>query len=339
MAAPARGGERGERGERRSMSAEEPWVGPHGRVMERLELHLTYHCPERCLFCSEDHRMQRFSAFPVTFARVATVLREQARRGIQAVHLTGGEPTIHPRFTDVLRLARKLGLRTSIGTIGTMLARPEFAAEAAPLLDEALFSLHGPDAETHDTMAGREGSFEQVCRAIRLSRDAAPRLRAFVNTVVTCGNLGRLPETVALARDLGAELIIVSNLTPEGAGEDRYDTLAADLSALAAILPSIPAKAEPAAVRFFGVPMCVLGSAALHSNDLHWDPRVTVEWTYHQGWVELSPIYSWSPDRRRVHVPACESCRHRPHCAGVFDTYAASRDLGALRPSPAMGGG
>ena len=145
-----------------------PWVGPQGQVMERLELHLTYHCPERCQFCSEDHRMNAYREFPVSWGRVATVLRTHAERGVRAVHLTGGEPTIHPRFVEVLSLARKLGMRTSVGTIGTMLARDDFAARALPHLDEALFSLHGPDAATHDALTRRAGSFDTVTRAMRL---------------------------------------------------------------------------------------------------------------------------------------------------------------------------
>ena len=92
--------------------AARPWIGPNGQIMRRLELHLTYHCPERCLFCSEEHRMDSYRAFPVTWGRVASVLRLHASRGVQAVHFTGGEPSIHPRFVDVLVLARKLGMRT-----------------------------------------------------------------------------------------------------------------------------------------------------------------------------------------------------------------------------------
>ena len=119
-----------------------PWIGPNGEKMERLELHLTYTCPERCVFCSEDHRMTKYKQFPVTWGRVATVLRRHAENGVKNIHITGGEPTIHPRFIDVLRLSKKLGMRTSVGTIGTMLSRPEFAKEALPFLDEALFSIH-----------------------------------------------------------------------------------------------------------------------------------------------------------------------------------------------------
>ena len=121
---------------------QEPWIGPNGEVMQRLELHLTYTCPEKCLFCSEEHRMNRFRSFPVTWGRVAKVLRMHAQRGVRNVHFTGGEPTIHPRFIQVLKLAKKLGMRTSIGTIGTRLCKADFAEKALPYLDEALFSIH-----------------------------------------------------------------------------------------------------------------------------------------------------------------------------------------------------
>lgn len=299
-----------------------PWIGAKGQVMRRLELHLTYHCPERCLFCSEEHRMQQFRAFPVSWGRVATVLRQQAERGVRAVHLTGGEPTIHPRFVEVLELAHKLGMRTSVGTIGTMLCRPDFAARALPHLDEALFSLHGPDAATHDAVAGRAGSFEQVTGAIALAREGKPGFGLFVNTVACRANLERLPETAALAAQLGARLLVVSNTTPEGAGLDRYAELSPRLDELARILPLLPAAAPGLVIRYFGVPMCLLGPHQMLSNDLHWDPRVTVEWMSVPGRVAFSGIYSWAPDRRRVHVPACAPCSRREVCMGVFDRYA-----------------
>jgi pyruvate-formate lyase-activating enzyme len=309
-----------------------PWIGPNGQVMERLELHLTYTCPERCVFCSEEHRMQSYKPFPVTWGRVATVLRTHAERGINAVHLTGGEPTIHPRFIDVLRLAKKLGMRTSAGTIGTMLRRKAFAAEALPFLDEALFSLHGPNAEVHDALAGREGSFDQVTEALALALTTKPDFNAFVNTVVTRDNIHHLPDTVALAARLGAQLIVVSNTTPEGKGADRYQQLAVPLPVLADVLPRVPAHAGDAIIRFFGIPMCLLGEHSTLSNDLHWDPRVTVEWQTAPGKVAFSGIYSWSPDRRRVHVEPCTQCTWNRVCSGVFDNYADLWPVDALKP-------
>jgi MoaA/NifB/PqqE/SkfB family radical SAM enzyme len=309
-----------------------PWLGPHGQVMRRLELHVTYTCPERCVFCSEEHRMQRYREYPVTWARVATILRTHASRGVRGLHLTGGEPTIHPRFVEILALAKKLGMRTSVGTIGTMLCREDFARRAVPYLDEALFSLHGPDAATHDAATRRAGSFEQVTAALRLCRELSPRFGAYVNTVVTADNVDRLPETATLADALGAQLVIVSNVTPEGLGLDDYERLAVPLAKLGEVLAKVPARAPGAVIRFFGVPMCVLGEHRYLSNDLHWDPRVTVEWASAPGKVVLDDFYNWTPDRKRVHTPACDGCTHREVCMGVFDRYAELHGDGALRP-------
>ena len=303
------------------MNLDMPWVGPQGQTMRRLELHVTYHCPERCVFCSEEHRMQAFHPFPVTFGRITRILAEQAARGVESVHLTGGEPTIHPRFVDVLKLAKRLGMRTSVGTIGTRLADPAFAEAAMPHLDEALFSLHGPDAATHDTSTGRVGSFERVTRAIANAKAAKPGFRPFVNTVLTRLNVDRLVETAAFARSLDAALLIVSNLTPEGAGADRYGDLPVRFGVIAALAPSVVDAMAPDMVRFFGVPMCALGPARMASNDLYWNPRVTVEWAKHPDKVALDGIYSWAPARGRRHAPMCEPCVYRGVCAGVFGAY------------------
>ena len=310
---------------------EQPWIGPHGRVMRRLELHLTYHCPERCVFCSEDHRMTAFNAFPVTYGRVATVLRQQAARGITNIHITGGEPTIHPRFIDVLKLAKKLGMRTSIGTIGTRLADKSFAQAALPWLDEALFSIHGPTAEVHDALTRRKGSFQRVTTAMRNCLELQPNFGAFVNTVVTRKNIDVLPETVGMVDAMGAQLVVISNLTPEGLGSDRYEELAVPLETLADVLPGVPERAHKAVVRFFAVPMCVLGKQSMLSNDLHWDPRVTVEWAKKPGKVVFEGVYSWAPDRKRTHVSACEGCSARSMCMGVFERYRELWSVDALQ--------
>jgi MoaA/NifB/PqqE/SkfB family radical SAM enzyme len=315
-----------------STRSETPWIGPHGKSMERLELHLTYTCPERCVFCSEEHRMKAYRGYPVTWGRVATVLRTHASRGVKNVHLTGGEPTIHPEFVETLVLAKKLGMRTSIGTIGTMLSHEDFARRALPHLDEALFSLHGPNAEVHDDLAGRTGSFDQVVRALELAVRLKPGFGAYVNTVVTQKNIDHLGDTVELADRLGAQLIVISNTTPEGNGLDRYAELAVPLEKLAISLPRVPARAKRAILRFFGTPMCLLGEHAMLSNDLHWDARVTVEWQSAPGKVMFDGIYTWTPDRKRVHVKECERCERKGVCMGVFDRYAELYPTTALTP-------
>lgn len=313
-----------------------PWIGPQGQRMRRLELHITYTCPERCVFCSEDHRMRQFHAFPVTFARAATILRTQAARGVDALHLTGGEPTVHPEFVAILQLAKKLGMRTSMGTIGTGLANPAFAARAMPYLDDVLFSLHGADAATHDALTRTPGSFTKLLRAVENAR-SFPGFRPSFNTVITRANVAQLPEIGGLVAESGAALWILSNLTPEGAGEDAYDALTVRLAEIGALAPDIVQRAAPAIVRFFGTPACVLPERLrMHSNDLHWNPRVTVEWASRPGSVALEGLYSWTPERKRAHAVKCTTCAWKELCPGAFAAYLARYGEGELRPLEAM---
>lgn len=308
-----------------------PWIGPNGQIMRRLELHLTYHCPEKCIFCSEEHRMNRFRPFPVTWGRVAKILRMHAQRGVRNVHFTGGEPTIHPQFLKTLQLAKKLGMRTSIGTIGTMLCREDFAKKVLPYLDEALFSIHGPDAQTHDGLARKEGSFDRVTRAFSLCKKIRPDFGAFANTVLTKENVHCLEDTLSFLDELGAKLIVVSNLTPEGGGFDTFREMAVSLETLREVIPKAAKRVNNAVLRFFGIPMCILEPYHMFSNDLHWDPRVTVEWTAKPGSVAFEGIYSWAPDRKRVHVPTCDSCMRKDICMGVFDKYVENWSVESIR--------
>jgi hypothetical protein len=85
-------------------------------------------------------------------------------------------------------------------------------------------------------------------------------------------------------------------------------------------------------VRFFGVPMCLLGPHRMLSNDLHWDPRVTVEWADEPGKVSFKGFYNWVPNRKRVHAKECEGCAWNTVCMGVYDRYAECFPTSVLRP-------
>ena len=77
------------------LAEDAPVDRPNGKVMERLELHLTYTCPERCVFCSEADRMKRYKQFPVTWGRIATILRTHAERVRASTSPVVSRPFIH----------------------------------------------------------------------------------------------------------------------------------------------------------------------------------------------------------------------------------------------------
>ena len=74
---------------------------------KRHWMRLTYACNNRCLFCLDGDQNQRGEPRP--FTELSKELRRAYRGGMRRVVLSGGEPTLHPRFIDVVREATRVG--------------------------------------------------------------------------------------------------------------------------------------------------------------------------------------------------------------------------------------
>ena len=296
---------------------------PATRRPDRLEIHIAYDCDNRCAFCSESHRLDRWGDHPVSAVEIRRALRSHAHAGGTHVNLTGGEPSGHPAFLYALQLAKSLGMRTYVGTNGSRLCDPDVARAALPLLDELSLSLHGSTPVLHDRATGRRGSFDQI-HAARENARRHDHLELFVNTVVTRANFDDLPEVLDLCARLAIPSILLSSVAPEGRALDRYADLAVPLSEWRARSGSLAqqARAHRLRLRFFGLPLCALGPARMKSNDLHYDPRVTVERARGpHGSVRMSHVATRQPRRGRRYTPRCRGCAYRALCGGVFWAY------------------
>lgn len=92
------------------------------RRLDTLQVNLGYRCNQSCLHCHVAASPQRTEAMDDdTVALVLQVLRE---RRIGTLDLTGGAPELHPRFRDLVREARALGLRVIDRCNLTILSEP-----------------------------------------------------------------------------------------------------------------------------------------------------------------------------------------------------------------------
>ena len=295
---------------------------PGDKRVQRLEFHLVTRCSCHCAFCSEAHRMKAFHDEGFGWDEAIAVLEKYAGEGFNHLNVTGGEPTLFPRLPELLAAARSMGYTTYMASNGTRTRKPEYFARIAPVLNEICFSVHGIDAGTHDGLTGLPSSHAGLMRTLDFAADAG--LRLFFNIVAVRDNADQIPAIVALAADRGVEGILVSNLAPEGMGLESYG----DLSIRLGQWSSIAAEAKKAiagttsVLRFFGVPMCALGNARTMSNDLYFDPRLTIERIRIPGkGLGIVAVRSFNPHRERSYTPACASCGYRNMCGGVFAAY------------------
>lgn len=134
------------------------------------------------------------------------------------VVISGGDPFERPDLTELIAYGRQQGLSMALAPSVTPKAtRERFAAAARAGAKAVSISLDGATAATHDGFRGIEGVYEATVPVCRDIVDLGMRLQ--INTTVTAGNVGELPDLLRQVLDLDAFLWSVFLLVPTGRGE------------------------------------------------------------------------------------------------------------------------
>ena len=177
--------------------------------MPRIVIELTNRCNLSCGHCF-DERHAATGDLPIGI--MEKVLREGKGCGIEQVSFTGGEPTIHRRFREIIARAAEAGYQFSFVSNGASFPR------LYPLLLKhrlwftgVTFSLDGAREQTHDQLRGK-GSFWQVMRAASICM--FKELPFSLNMVLTAQNRYEIGEMVVLAEQLGSAGVRFGHLMP-----------------------------------------------------------------------------------------------------------------------------
>jgi len=198
----------------RAMHLAEPSQGPY-----RLLLEPTTGCNHRCLMCW-DHSprlAKQTPAWHMPFDRVAGLLREMAAMGTEEVWLAGrGEPLVHPKAKDILKLIGELGMRSIITTNAGVLTE-ELADQLCEWnLQQLSISIDSGTPATYAEVHG--GPPEDRARILNLikrisqRKEGKPRLLA--SMVLSQVNFREMLDLVRDAIDHGATGVVIGGMRP-----------------------------------------------------------------------------------------------------------------------------
>ncbi len=134
--------------------------------------------------------------------------------------LSGGEPLFRPDIFKIARYATDSNLIVALATNGTMIDDDVAAKIKASGIRRVSVSFDGADAATHDHFRGK-GAFEAALRGIEHLRAAG--VPSQINTTVARHNVDQMPETLALAKAVGAVALHLFLLVPVGCGVEIAD--------------------------------------------------------------------------------------------------------------------
>ena len=198
---------------------------------ERHWVRLTRACNNRCAFCLDDLTRE---GTVVPDDEVLADIQRGRQRGAQRLILSGGEPTIHPRFVHFIARGRRAGYsHIQVVTNGRMFSYRRLLERAIRAgLDEVTFSVHGPDDATHDALVGVSGALAQTEAALKAAL-ASGRLIVSVDVCLNRKNIGRLDEILERCLAMGVREFDLLQIIPFGRafGEGNLDDLAYDMEA------------------------------------------------------------------------------------------------------------
>ena len=85
-----------------------------------VKIKINYGCNLKCQMC-KHWRETRES--PIAMQRFKETISELAELGCKKVHFSGGEPLLRPQLPDLVAHATSLGLRVTLTTNGTLIAK------------------------------------------------------------------------------------------------------------------------------------------------------------------------------------------------------------------------
>lgn len=177
-------------------------------------------CNLNCIHCRRITLADQLLPQDLNTQEAFSLIDQVAAFGRPIFVLSGGEPLFRPDIFDIARHAADAGLIVALATNGTLIT-----AQVAQRIKESgvarvSISFDGADAATHDIFRGR-GAFDRSIAGIRHLTQVGMPFQ--INTTVARHNAHQMPETLALAKGLGATALHLFLLVPVGCGMEIAD--------------------------------------------------------------------------------------------------------------------
>lgn len=177
---------------------------------------ITRTCNLRCVHCYADSHAERYPG-ELSWEQCCAVIDDLADYKVNALLLSGGEPTLHPQLPQLLERATERGLKVTISTNGTRIT-PQLAALFKKLgVAYVGISLDGIGA-VHDKFRGVPGAFDGAIRGFKLCEEVGQKTG--LRLTLTRNNVQSMQQILDFIEREDIRRVCFYHLVPTGRGVD-----------------------------------------------------------------------------------------------------------------------
>ena len=174
---------------------------------------ITKKCNLKCKHCYSES-VDQAAADELSIEEAFQLMDDLSKWGIGLLVIDGGEPLCREDLLDVVKYASTKGMRTTIGSNGTLIDEAMAKKMLSAGVRSVAISVDGADAQTHDSFRGVSGAFEQTLKGVAACRAAG--LPFQFNMVIRKETLSQLEGMLRMALDYGASAAEFFDLVATG---------------------------------------------------------------------------------------------------------------------------
>lgn len=221
------------------LHAQDPGVTPPLRL---VFWESTNACNLRCKHCRRLDTDPEAAAADLSTETALAMIDDLASMGRPILVFSGGEPLLREDCFTLIARARLHGLPVALATNGSLVDAEMAERIHASGVQRVSISIDGANAETHDSLRGIPGSFDDACRALQRLRSAGVSTQ--LNATITRLNAHQRDELYNLAQMLEVDALHCFILVPVGCGAELDPSLRLDPGELEHFLLWLHRRAE-----------------------------------------------------------------------------------------------
>ncbi len=304
--------------------------------MTVIDLKVGYSCNDACIHCVvddfRDALRNKHMKQDKTFTEIAQEMREARERGDILV-ITGGEPTIRPDFWDIVKLAKQLGYKIMLQSNGRAFAKADFAQHLIDCRGIINFciALHGPNAQIHDRITQRDGSYEETIQGLKNIHQLGFNFGGKI--VISRQNFQVLPTIAERFAQLQASSVDIAFPHAQGRASKMWEQVVPRYKEISDYVKQAAQYLlnKKINVRLETFPFCTIPGYENLVSEIFQQTQAYAEINQYgsdygaSNWSELRP-------KIKEKFAPCLSCRFNLICEGPWNEYANRYGGGEFKP-------
>ena len=269
-------------------------------------------CSLSCVFCG-GHAERKEIEIAKQEREAHNNLKKFKEDGFKNIVISGSDPIEYEYIAELIKYIKKEGFKSvRLSTHGVLLSSQKLADKLIRAgLNQLKVPIYGSNAQIHDSVTGKKGSFEDTVTGIRYILKNAPQIKFEITTIVVKQNKDDLVNIVDFVNHLRVN-------------SHRFSTvfLMEDIKNIEAFyipLKNLPVLVKPlyssilqieSKARLFEIPFCVVGK--LDTKNI--DNQVNIP-----QYVPRKEQREWIPSyRRKKKIEMCKKCKAFDFCDGFL---------------------